>query len=86
MPSKHAAPIEIKEVLEADEKSRIYNAILRALPDWFGIEAAIVGYVNDTRSMPFYAALMNGAEVGFVAVKSHNPCLFMAKCCGKRHA
>jgi len=70
---KGETTVQIQEVFEADEKSRICNAILRALPDWFGIETAIIGYINDTRAMSFYAAYANGAAIGFAAVKNHNP-------------
>jgi len=45
--------IEISEILESGEKSRICNDVLRALPSWFGIESSIVEYVSDVREMPF---------------------------------
>ena len=64
--------IDIKEVTLPGEKSHICNLVLRALPDWFGIESAIVDYVNDVRPMPFYAAFDDGGPVGFVAIKRHN--------------
>lgn len=65
--------IEIKEVVDANEKSAICNDILRALPDWFGIETSIVGYVEAVRAMPFYVVTDHGKAVGFVALKVHNP-------------
>ena len=65
--------IEINEIFEADKKSGICNDILRALPNWFGVEASIVDYVEKVRTMPFYTAFDSGRAVGFVAVKVHNP-------------
>lgn len=65
--------IAINEVVNPEEKSRICNAILRALPDWFGVEASIVDYVQQVREMPFFAAFENKSTVGFVALKRHNP-------------
>ena len=50
---------------KADEKSRICNDVLRALPSWFGIESSIVDYVNDVQTMPFYAAFDSDQPVGF---------------------
>lgn len=65
--------IEIKEILMPEEKSNICNGILRALPNWFGVEASIVDYVQEAKTLPFYAAFDNGRVVGFVAIKIHNP-------------
>ena len=64
--------IIIKEIFEPNEKSKICNTILRALPDWFGVEASIVDYAEQVKKMPFYAAVNDNKAVGFVAVKVHN--------------
>jgi len=37
-------------------------AVLRALPDWFGIEASIVQYVEDVDDLPTFVAEENGVE------------------------
>jgi len=71
--------IEINEIFEPDTKSSICNAILRALPSWFEIDASIVDYVEKVRLMPFFAALDDDKEVGFVALKIHNA--FTAEIC-----
>ena len=64
--------IDIREVISPDEKSKICNDVLRALPSWFGIESSIVDYTKDVQSMPFYAAFDCDIPVGFVAIKRHN--------------
>jgi len=64
--------IEVKEVFNSDEKSKICNIILRALPNWFGNEPSIVDYVEKVKDMPFYAAFDRITPVGFLAVKIHN--------------
>jgi len=64
--------IEIREIASVDEKSEICNAILRTLPSWFGVETAIVDYVNLVQAMPFYAAFDGAKHIGFVALKIHN--------------
>jgi len=38
--------IQIREVNNANEKSDICNIVLRALPNWFGVEASIVDYIE----------------------------------------
>lgn len=64
---------DIQAITCSDTKSNICNTVLRALPDWFGIEQSIVDYVYDVQQMPFYAALDGETTVGFIAVKDHNP-------------
>lgn len=70
---------EFKEVNKENEKSKICNDILRALPSWFGIEASIVDYVEQVKQMPFYAAFDCGIPIGFVAIKKHN--VYTAEVC-----
>jgi len=64
--------IKIHEIIAQDEKSQICDDILRALPDWFGVESSIVDYVEQVRTMPFYVAYRDTLPIGFVAVKIHN--------------
>ena len=64
--------IAIREILDIDEKSNICNDILRALPDWFGVETSIIDYTNQVRQMPFYAAFDDGRAIGFAVLKIHN--------------
>jgi len=48
--------------------------ILRSLPDWFGIEEAIVAYVNEIDALPTFLALdQEERAVGFMSVKQHFP-------------
>jgi GNAT superfamily N-acetyltransferase len=65
--------IEIREIHDPNEKEKICNDTLRALPSWFGMEEPIVDYVKQVQAMPFYAAFEDTAPIGFVAVKVHNP-------------
>ena len=64
---------EIKEVTSAVEKSIICNDILRALPNWFGVEDSIVEYTAGVKNKPFYGVFDSGTAVGFVSVLVHNP-------------
>lgn len=59
------------ELVESN-KSEICEKILRALPDWFGIESAIIDYVRDVQAMPMFAAKDGPEVVGFLALNFHN--------------
>lgn len=65
--------VNLNTINTPEEKSRICNDILRSLPQWFGIESAIVGYVNDVKNMDTWIAEIDGAVVGFIAINKHNP-------------
>jgi GNAT superfamily N-acetyltransferase len=46
--------------------------ILRALPEWFGIEEALVQYVRDLPGLETYGAEASSGLIGFIALRSHN--------------
>lgn len=46
--------------------------ILRALPDWFGLEDAIQRYLVHLGSLDGYVAEVDGEVVGFVGLLRHN--------------
>lgn len=46
------------------------EAVMRALPAWFGIEAAIVGYARAADTFPTLVADVNGAVVGFATLRA----------------
>jgi len=47
------------------------ESLLRSLPDWFGIEEALLGYVADARTNDTYTAVMDGKVVGALIAKRH---------------
>ena len=63
----------IREILDPNEKSVVCDRILRALPDWFGIEEGVADYVQSVRTMLFFTAYIDDAPAGFIALKKHNP-------------
>jgi len=67
-----SAPILVT-VNDPEAKSQICNKILRELPEWFGIESAIIDYVEDVKNMSFCVATLRREVVGFVALEDHNP-------------
>ena len=54
----------------------VCEPILRALPDWFGIEQAIQDYVAAIDSLPTFLAhdgKANPRPIGFMSIKPHSP-------------
>jgi ribosomal protein S18 acetylase RimI-like enzyme len=54
-------------------QSSVCIPILRMLPDWFGIEAAILDYEHEIEHLPTFIAKEDGQVLGFLSLKQHNP-------------
>ena len=54
-------------------QSTICGPILRSLPDWFGIEKAILGYECEIDRLPTFLAKDDGIVLGFISLKQHFP-------------
>ncbi|RZM77326.1 GNAT family N-acetyltransferase [Leptolyngbya iicbica LK] len=54
-------------------QARTCAPILRALPEWFGIEAATQEYIRDIEQQPTLVAWVNDQPVGFLTLTRHNP-------------
>jgi len=55
------------------KQSSICVPILRTLPDWFGIEEAILDYEREIEHLPTFLAKADGSVLGFLSLKQHNP-------------
>ncbi|WP_032122999.1 GNAT family N-acetyltransferase [Clostridium amazonitimonense] len=64
--------VKIIKLLDNEKKSKITNLILRALPEWFGIEEAIVEYTNGVKNSDLYVAYLVDTPVGFISIKHNN--------------
>lgn len=62
----------IKEIQDKEEKAGITDSVLRQLPEWFGIEEAILEYVEGARNTDFYAAYEGKQVVGFISIRINN--------------
>ena len=51
----------------------VCESILRALPEWFGIEDALVQYVKDADSMPTWLVKEGESVIGFLILRMHFP-------------
>ena len=63
--------MRIVKIEDPAEKSRVCEKILRSLPQWFGIESAIVDYIKDVQAMETWVAIDSNA-IGFISLKKHN--------------
>ena len=61
---------EVVEIEEPAERSRIAEAVLRDLPEWFGIEEATRRYIEDAAMLPTLAV---EPHLGFLCLKQHAP-------------
>jgi GNAT superfamily N-acetyltransferase len=52
-------------------KASLLEPVLRALPDWFGIEESIQNYLRDMDVMPTFIAREGKEILGFLTVKKH---------------
>jgi GNAT superfamily N-acetyltransferase len=52
-------------------QSSLCEPILRALPEWFGIEEATQQYIEDIEGLPTFLASVNGEVLGFLSLTEH---------------
>jgi ribosomal protein S18 acetylase RimI-like enzyme len=50
----------------------LVESLVRELPEWFGIEDAIVEYVERSHELPTYTASLDGEPVGVLVLEHHN--------------
>jgi GNAT superfamily N-acetyltransferase len=53
--------------------SQVCETILRALPDWFGIEEALIDYAKAAAQLPTLVARVDEIDAGFLTIKQHTP-------------
>jgi coenzyme F420-0:L-glutamate ligase/coenzyme F420-1:gamma-L-glutamate ligase len=60
----------VVEIQDPAERSRIAEAVLRDLPEWFGIEESTRRYIDDAATLP---TLVVEPDAGFLCLKQHTP-------------
>ena len=68
--TNQAGAFHIRRMLP--EEADICEGIVRSLPEWFGIEDAIVQYRRDLDHMECFVAEAETGIVGFLAINEHN--------------
>ncbi len=53
-------------------KGALCEAVLRSLPDWFGIEEAVRQYALDIDRLPTFLVMDGDRALGFLSLKIHN--------------
>jgi coenzyme F420-0:L-glutamate ligase / coenzyme F420-1:gamma-L-glutamate ligase len=61
---------DVVEIDDPPERSRIAEAVLRDLPEWFGIEEATQAYIEAAATLPTFVV---EPEAGFLCLKQHTP-------------
>lgn len=51
----------------------VCEPILRALPEWFGIEQATEANAEQTDTLPTFIAVRDEQPIGFLTLRIHNP-------------
>ncbi len=64
--------IQIEEEMEETKKSDICELVIRSLPDWFGIEKAILDYIEGVKDKYFLSVNVGTIPVGFISIEEHN--------------
>lgn len=64
---------EITAVEEPDRRAAYAEAVLHALPEWFGIPESTAAYIAESRRQPFWAALHGDEVWGFIALQETSP-------------
>ena len=64
--------LQVRQIEDSRLRADICEAVMRALPDWFGNESATLGYINKAKSQPFFSAYSEDTPVGFVYFHIHN--------------
>ncbi|TVQ39425.1 MAG: GNAT family N-acetyltransferase, partial [Wenzhouxiangella sp.] len=63
------APLTMRQFADGDQATS--DRILRSLPDWFGIEDAIVEYVKQSAEYPTWFACTRGQPIGIITLRQH---------------
>jgi GNAT superfamily N-acetyltransferase len=54
---------------DGERNRRVAERVLRALPQWFGLEEPVIEYIADAAVLPTFIASEGSADVGFLTLK-----------------
>jgi len=54
--------------------------VLRSLPEWFGLEAALIDYALDASRLPTFSVRKDQALAGFLSLRQHFPQAWEISC------
>jgi GNAT superfamily N-acetyltransferase len=59
----------VVELATGKLSAEVAEAVMRALPQWFGLEESLLDYVEAARTVPTFVANEDSAKVGFLTLK-----------------
>lgn len=62
--------MKIRFIENIEEKENISRTILTQLPEWFGLPDSTNEYIQNSKTMPFWACLDKDKPIGFIALKA----------------
>jgi ribosomal protein S18 acetylase RimI-like enzyme len=62
----------IEQSCNGERAARVAEAVMRALPEWFGLEQPLRQYVEAARTLPTLIASEATRDVGFLTIKRHS--------------
>lgn len=63
--------MRVEVAIVTDQVPQSVAELLRDLPEWFGIEASVLSYVDAARTLPTTAAVLDGEIVAVCLVRRH---------------
>lgn len=73
---------QLSYTLNTKDSGKHVEPILRALPEWFGIEESTVQYIKDAETMPTMLAKDGDDVIGFLTIHKHFPTSAEIHCIG----
>ena len=62
--------VQIKEIVDKNEKEFISRQVLYDLPEWFGLPESTENYIKNSKDMPFLACYVNDEVAGFIVLNA----------------
>jgi GNAT superfamily N-acetyltransferase len=60
------------DIVTGRQDAASVGQLLRALPDWFGIDSSVLSYIDDAKTKPTYLAVDDGRVIGALLETRHN--------------
>ena len=60
---------QIRIIIDENEKETIAREILTQLPEWFGLPDSTNDYIQNNKTMPFWACFDEDKPIGFIVLK-----------------
>lgn len=62
----------IRYINDENLKVQIASAVLPQLPDWFGLPESTNNYIQESKTMPFWAYYVEDKPIGFISLKENS--------------